>query len=160
MKNNFVLFILSLAFTSSSFAQIPNFTLTDINGQEHTLYEDYLDNGMAVVINISAAWSPPDWQWHASGVLEDFYQNYGGNGIQVFHIEADPVTEIGMLDGTDPNAIGDWISGTSYPIFNPDNDDLVTSWGLAFYPTTMIVCPDGTAYADGLGAPFINEKHC
>ena len=157
MKNNFLLFILSLAFTYSSFAQIPDFTLTDINGQEHTLYEDYLDNGMAVVINISATWSGPDWNWHSSGVLEDFYQNYGGNGIQVLHLEADPVTTIDDLNGVGNQTTGNWVEGTSYPILNPDNMDLVTSWGLSFYPTMMIICPDGNAYADGLTAPFIIE---
>ncbi len=157
MKNNFLLFILSLAFTSSSFAQIPDFTLTDINGQEHSLYEDYLDNGMAVVINISATWSPPDWNWHSSGVLETFYQNYGGNGIQVLHIEGDAVTTIDDLNGIGNQTTGNWVEGTSYPIFNPETNDLVTSWGLQWYPTMMIICPDGNAYSDGLTAPYITS---
>ena len=156
MKNNFLLFILSLAFTTSSFAQIPDFTLTDINGQEHSLYEDYLDNGMAVVINISATWSGPDWNWHTSGVLENFYQNYGGNGIQVLHLEADALTTIDDLNGIGNQTQGNWVEGTSYPILNPDNNDLITAWGLQWYPTMMIICPDGNAYADGLTAPFIN----
>lgn len=157
MKNNFLLFILSLAFTSSYAQQIPDFTLTDLNGQEHSLYEDYLDNGMAVVINISATWSGPDWQWHTSGVLESFYQNYGGNGIQVLHLEGDGITTDDDLYGTGNQTQGNWVDGTSYPILNPATNDLVASWGLQFYPTMMIICPDGTAYADGLTAPFINQ---
>lgn len=50
----FTIFILSLIFSVGVFAQdAPNFTLTDMDGTEHTLY-DYLDAGIAVVIDFFA----------------------------------------------------------------------------------------------------------
>lgn len=55
--------ILTICFSLSTFAQLadgtvaPNFTVQDINGETHTLY-DYLDNGYSVIIDISATCCP------------------------------------------------------------------------------------------------------
>ena len=56
--------ILTICWSLSSFAQLadgsvaPDFTVTDINGNSHRLY-DYLNNGYTVIIDISATWCPP-----------------------------------------------------------------------------------------------------
>jgi len=62
MRLSIRILIISLIFSSfSGFGQLPvgtvapNFTLTDINGNTHTLY-DYLDQGKTVVIDFSTTW--------------------------------------------------------------------------------------------------------
>ena len=57
----------------------PNFTVTDINGNSHTLY-DYLDNGYTVIMDMSATWCPPCWSYHTAGTLEDVWMNHGPAG--------------------------------------------------------------------------------
>ena len=40
----------------------PDFTITDINGQSHSIQE-YLDDGYSVVIDMSATWASPSWSF-------------------------------------------------------------------------------------------------
>ena len=55
---------LALCATTIGFSQLPNgsvapdFTITDIEGEEHNLYS-YLDSGYAVIIDFSATWCGP-----------------------------------------------------------------------------------------------------
>ena len=74
MKALYTLLILLIPFLS--FSQLPdgtvapNFTTTDVNGNEHTLYE-YLDNGYTVILDISATWCGPCWNYHTGGTFEE-----------------------------------------------------------------------------------------
>ena len=133
----------------------PDFTVNDINGVSHTLY-DYLDDGKMVILDFSATWCPPCWSYHQSGVLKDMYNTYGPPGtdeIMVLFIEADPSTPVSALYGSG-NTQGDWVTGTPYPIIDDGNGSLNNAYQISFFPTLYAVCSDKKIYE--VGATSIN----
>ena len=156
----------------SAFAQLPdgsyapNFTVTDINGNSHTLY-DYLDAGTPVVLQFSAAWSGPDWYYFQSNALHQLFDNHGPdatNEVMVIFIESDNTTSLGYLDGTDPNALGDWITGTNFPIVD-DGQFVFEAYENTYYPTIYTICPNRILTETGqidyaAHLAFIQESSC
>jgi len=113
----------SLSAQLSSGTIAPDFTVTDIDGVEHHLY-DYLDEGKTVILDIFATWCPPCWSYHQAHVLEDLYQELGPNGtdeLVVLTIEADGSTPL-------------------YPII--DATEISSLYGIAYYPTIYLVHPN------------------
>lgn len=161
MRRNIFITIIALLSFSNFYAQLPNgsvapdFSLTDINGTHHQLY-DYLDNGYTVFLDFSAVWCGPCWSYHQSGALEDLYVNHGPSGmpnvsasttddVMVFFIEGDG-SALTCLQGTGCGTQGDWVSGTPYPIICTDgtvNGTAVTSaYSIGYWPTIYQICPD------------------
>jgi|YNPMSStandDraft_1061717.scaffolds.fasta_scaffold05786_4 hypothetical protein len=135
----------------------PNWTLKDINGNNHTLY-NYLDQGKRVIIDFSAIWCNPCWSYHSSGALKDVYNQYGPSGsvnqtMMVFFIEGDEGT-IAQLNGASPS-VGNWVQGTPYPIIAtcppPDGNgpNVSAAYNIGYFPTVYTVCPDRTIYESG-----------
>ncbi len=148
MKQTFALITLFwLLLCNSIYAQVPttapNFTVTDIDGNSHTLY-DYLDEGKTVVIDFFTTWCEPCWWYHEDGALKDAYNMYGPNGtdeIMVFSIEVDDFTTFAQLQGIGGGTLGDWTAGTPYPMVD-DQEALALTYGVTGFPTIYAICPN------------------
>lgn len=149
-----ILLLCSLAIGLNSFAQIPNgttapdFTLTDWNGNTHTLY-DYLNDGKTVIVEVFAAHCPSCWSYHQTNILKDFYNNYGPNGTDeamVLALEHDQYNgELAFTGVGDPwNTAGNWVDGTPYPLFNVEGTDrsVFDDYNVTYYPVIYKICPD------------------
>ncbi|MGB0863034.1 MAG: T9SS type A sorting domain-containing protein, partial [Saprospiraceae bacterium] len=144
----FTLLLVVMSFTVSK-AQLangsvaPNWTMSDINGQSHTLY-NYLDSGYVVFLDFTATWCPPCWSYHNTHAFADLYTQYGpgtaDNKVRVFAIEGDASTTSADLHGTGSNTQGDWVTGVPYPII--DDASQTTPYNIGFWPTIYKVCPN------------------
>lgn len=129
-------------------SQAPDFTVTDINGNTHTLSE-YLAQGKTVIIDVSATWCGPCWGYHGTHALADIYEAYGPDGsneVVVLFVEGDPGTSVESIYGTNtPQDVsttqGDWTQNSPYPII--DSSLIRDLYQVAFYPTVFRICPNG-----------------
>ena len=151
MKLNSILLAIAFVFSAVQigFAQLPDgsvapdFTITDIEGEDHNLYS-YLDSGYSVIIDFSATWCGPCWNYHTSGVFEELYAAHGPDGsneLRILFIESDNNTTDDDLHGTGTNTWGDWTEGVDYPIAD-NGGSVFNAYECAFYPTIMTVCPN------------------
>lgn len=148
-------FGLALAFSGSGFSQLangstaPDFTLTDINGNTHTL-SDYLNSGKTVYIDFFACHCPYCWNYHNTHALADLYNDYGpttaSNDVFVFAIELDPNNGNNEFYGISGITQGNWVAGTNYPQINPEGaqrDSIISAFAVNYYPMIYAICPDG-----------------
>ena len=126
----------------------PDFTAMDIDSVEHNLYS-YLDSGYQVILDFSATWCGPCWNYALGGTLEDMYSTFGPEGtgdLYVFYLESDDSTTDADLNGTGTATTGDWVSITNFPIID-NASNIFDSYSNTYYPTIYTVCPDGTENA-------------
>ena len=162
MKHFFaILFTFSSLFSYSQLPDgsvAPNFTTTDVNGNEHQLY-DYLDMGYTVIIQISASWSAPDWNYHSGGTLEAIWAAHGPAGepgvnanttddVMILWFEGDPNTPESELENS---ALGNWLEPDGeevyFPIINDDN--IAELYNLPYWPIIYTICPNRTLIESG-----------
>jgi len=144
-----LLFISAAMFSATTgFSQLGtahDFTVTDIEGNTHHLYE-ILDAGYVVVLDASATWCGTCWGVHNQDYLNDLNTAKGPNGtneIRVIFYEADATTTMADLEGTGNDTQGDWITGTNHPIVNESPLSLNGNvyWPLGF-PTINVIRPN------------------
>ncbi len=119
----------------------PDFTATDINGQTYNLYE-LLDEGKTVILDFIGLYCGPCWRDHESGKLKNFYDNFGPSGtdeVVVFMVESDPNSGLEDLYGANGTGLGDWVTGTPYPILNDHN--IRPLYHVIGYPSYYKICP-------------------
>ena len=158
-----------LAISSTAFAQLPagsfapDFTATDINGNEWNLF-NLLEEGNTVILDFSATWCGPCWNYALGGTLEDMYSTFGPEGtgdLYVFYLESDDATTAADLNGTGTATTGDWVSITNFPIID-NASNIFDSYNNTYYPTIYTVCPEGevdpatTVYATQLDIDSMN----
>ena len=157
MKKKLLVAIVAIFSLNTAQAQMPNgstgpdFTATDLDGNTINLYADFLDQGIPVIMDVSATWCGPCWGFHQGHALKDIYMGSGMGGSQeigVIFVEGDGSTGLAQLQGSG-NTAGDWITGTPYPIL--DNASIASSYQIAYYPTIYGICPDRTVYEIGSG---------
>jgi hypothetical protein len=144
-----LLAVTAAAFTTAASAQLPNgsvapdFTGTDLNGNTHNLYS-YLDQGYTVIVDISATWCAPCWQYHNTHHLANLYTQYGpgtaADKVMVLFIEGDQQTTVAHLNGQGSLTQGNWVTGTPYPIIN--DHTIAQLLQVNAFPTLYKICPN------------------
>ena len=134
----------TLFFYFSSFSQIgmlngtgyaPNFTVSDINGTSHSLY-NYLDSGYVMVLELLSV-TCGNCINYAPGT-ENSYQTNGPNGTNVARFLG-----LEINSSTDSTAISNFISsyGVAFPIAN-NVSPVGINYQLYYTPSYFVVYPD------------------
>jgi thiol-disulfide isomerase/thioredoxin len=127
----------------------PNFTELDIDGNIHNLYTDYLNQGKAVYIDLSATWCGPCIEIHSRGYFNELYDLHGPDGYNdghVFLVESDPSTPVSALYG--PNGNYNWVEESNYPVIDDADASIYNDYDAFGYPTICLVCPDKSYYVE------------
>jgi thiol-disulfide isomerase/thioredoxin len=147
MKNKFILILLCLfPLIIKAQGPAPDFTITDSNGNQHSLYADYLDNGKVVLIELFFTTCPPCNT--IAPYVQDLYETWGEGSGDVEFIELSimswdnnsnvltnqinhGLTFIGAgADGGSNEASEVYKNGTYGPYYGT--------------PTFVVIAPDGT----------------
>lgn len=137
--------IISVSASFAQFGTAPDFTVTDLDGNTHHLY-DILDQGYVVVLDVSATWCGTCWSVHNAHYLRDLNSQMGPDGtneVRVIFYEGDASTTLADLQGTGTNTHGNWLNGINYPVINESSPLSLSSsvyWPLGF-PTINVIRP-------------------
>lgn len=179
MKHILLTLAVVFSFSTTSFAQLPDgsiapdFTTTDINGNTHRLY-DYLDEGYTVILDISATWCGPCWNYHSGGTFEEIWEAHGPAGepgvsanttddVVILWFEGDAGTALSELENSN---LGNWTEPVpgepvNFPIINDDN--IADLYDLPYWPIIYTICPSRILTESGqatAAAHYANLADC
>ena len=103
----------------------------------------------AVLVDISAHWCGPCWNWHSTHIMQELYHDFGPDGtdeFMVFWIDGDGNSSVSILQGSSASQ-GDWVTGVDYPIIGPNGQgaSVASNYTFGGYPTLFLHCGTGTA---------------
>ncbi len=155
MMKTVILFLSIFGFSGVLISQntVPDFTVTDSDGVEHSLYEDYLDKGITVGIKLFFVNCPP-CNVDAPKV-QTLYEELGGGQADVQLFE--------LTTSSDNNAAVNGykaMHGLTFPSISTDGgasqviQPYINGEFGAFFgtPGYFVIAPDGTATATGGGS--------
>ncbi|MEA3446453.1 MAG: TlpA disulfide reductase family protein, partial [Bacteroidota bacterium] len=138
MKKTYTLIISFFLISGTIFSQItvPDFTLTDIDGNSYNLYQE-LAEGKTVVLDFFAL----QCGTCQTGIayVENVWQTFGSNGddLWVWAIESSGGTNLDIQDFVQVN-------GGSFPGFSiTENDTLYSFFNITYTPQYFVICPNG-----------------
>lgn len=142
-------------FPVSGFCQLtaPDFTLTDIDGNAHNLYQE-TDAGKTIVLDFFSTTCGTCIT--NTPVLDSIWQTYGyqGDSIWVWGIESTGVSD-SMI-----HIFEDTYSST-FPLFGTSNDDIVIPlYNITYTPQYLVVCPDRTMKSYSIGNVAAGISSC
>ena len=142
-KITLILSALTLSFAVSAQTSLSNavdFTVTDINGNTHTLF-DYLDDGKYVCIDFFAHWCGPCME--LSDDFSENYNMYGCNGGDVIFLSIELEGSNSTVhdfefnySGSNPAPVASGLEGGGGDVHN--------TYGISLFPTFILIAPDGT----------------
>lgn len=128
----------------------PDFTVTDIEGQVHHLYADYLNQGKTVMIKIFFTTCPPCNS--IAPLMEPFYQEWGAgqNDVEFFEM-TDKTFDVNSLVSAYAQNYGETfpaisMEGGSITAVQPYKNGTFGPWFGT--PTFVVIAPDGTVQYD------------
>ncbi|MBC8048032.1 MAG: redoxin domain-containing protein [Fimbriimonadaceae bacterium] len=139
MKNILPLFIFSLLGSISTAQTAPDFTFTDINGNEYNLYET-LAEGKTVVLDFFFVDCAPCQYWTPD--FEELYTTWGGGNADVVFWAFSDIDDHAYIEpfveeyGIEYPVSG--IEGGGYNVIGSYADNFTFSG----YPTYSVICPD------------------
>ena len=119
----------------------PDFTLTDLDGNIHTLSEY---KGKTIFINFWATWCSPCKQElpHIQKIYEE-YEKEGENGLIVLTIVAPEYGSEGTIE-----EIKTYVEqeGYKFPVLLDTTAQVFNTYGITAFPTTFMIDREGKVY--------------
>jgi thiol-disulfide isomerase/thioredoxin len=155
MIRTIILCIAALSWSTSKIsAQLaPDFTVTDIHGQQHHLYADYLNQGKTVMIKVFFTTCPPCNS--IAPLMEPFYQEWGAGDYDVEFFEmTDKSFDVNSLVAAYAQNYNETfpaisMEGGSLTAVQPYKSGTFGQWFGT--PTFIVIAPDGTVQFDVSG---------
>lgn len=143
-----LLFVIFVMTAMSGSAQNQSWTATGIDGNSYNI-DSIVNTGKTVLVDISANWCAPCWDFHITGILEKLYHEFGPEGTNdlfIIFVDGDPASSMANLSGVGPQAMGNWIQTTPYPIIGPYGQGAAvkSNYVMNGYPSLFIHCPGST----------------
>ena len=143
-----LLFVILVMTGLSVSAQNQNWIATGIDGNSYNI-DSIVNTGKTVLVDVSANWCSPCWDFHITGILEKLYHEFGPEGTNdlfIIFVDGDPASTMANLSGVGQQAMGNWIQTTPYPIIGPYGQGAAvqSNYVMNGYPSLFIHCPGST----------------